>query len=266
MVAAWPIPGKCRVNGFWVEQSLVGKGEEDADTVPVWTSYMYGVNAYVVPVPDPDSATNPDTLWDQMIPKDTEVHDDILDIDTAYADTTPVFELGELDLTDYVEVTTAPVELFSRRKMLTFANSPLGQHVATDAFYRPTDHWKTHSKKGAWVKYPSYFLLGNSQPSYVHDKGYYPQLETKAEWAQIQYLEYTLEEAWKDIVGLVSSGTQETAVEAAMLLQNYMEAYYEEDSHSWGGNEACEFYLYTKTTLDVTVPGSLGTAQLGNSL
>lgn len=266
VIAAWPVPGNCRVNGFWLELSVMTTLAMD-----LTDNLMYGVTAYVVPVPDPDSAISPDTLWDRMIPKDTAVGSGVLDLDTSVADGTPEFELGELDMTDFIEVSTAPVELFTRRKLITFASAPIGFHLDpitpfTDMFYVPTDYIKTRVRKGALVKYPSYLLVGLSQPDYAATKTTYPALEDKGEWAMIQYFQESLREMWKHILGLVGSGTQEMAVEAATLIEEYFEHFHEETANRWGGLPQRGLSAVAKVTLDLTVPGEFGQMQVGGAL
>ena len=75
VIAAWPVPGGSRVNGFWLEHTVQSPLAMKIEEVP-----LYGVTGYVVPVPDPDEAVTPDVLWDRTIPKDTGAGSDVLDL------------------------------------------------------------------------------------------------------------------------------------------------------------------------------------------
>ena len=146
IIAAWPVPEKSRVNGMWLEVSAVSETER----VLLEAVFMLGLTCYIVPVPDPDTAITPDALWDAVIPKDTAVGSGVLDLDTSAVDTTPEFELGELDVTDFVDVGNSPVELFTRRELITFAKMPIGFHLDpltdfTERFWVPTYYDKIRS-------------------------------------------------------------------------------------------------------------------------
>lgn len=268
VIAAFPIPAGSIVNGFWLEHSLVNATVD----FPILSSPWYGVSAYVVPVDDPDdNAVVPETIWDEKVPKDTAVGSGVLDMDTATADTTTEFELGMLDVSDFVDITTAPIKLFERRKMITFASHPIGYHLDpvtpfTDQFWVPTDYYSTevHGKR-ARVNYPSYLIVGLSQPGYGSTTTAFPTLRTKPEWLQIQYLEETLMEMWKSVTGLVATGTQESAFEAALLMEEFFEHFQEEDAAAWGHANSI-WRSWSKFTLDLTLEGTFKKVQLGSAL
>ena len=224
-----------------------------------------------MPIPDPDTTVTPDTLWDEMIPKDTAVGSGVLDMDTQTADTTPEFELGELDVTDFAEVGMRPVEMFNRRKMVSFASAPIGFHLDpetpfTDMFYIPTDFYKARSRKGAFIQYPSYMMMAVSQPDYAATTNTWPALQSTAEWMQMRYISETLMDMWKSLTALVTSGTQESAFEAAVLIEQFFEHFHEAQGNAWGGASPGVWRTFNRVTVDITLEGTYKPVSIGSSL
>lgn len=263
---AWPIPGGSILKGFWLEHSVVTNR-----AFKLIEALYYGVSAYIVPIPDPDTTVTPDTLWDEMIPKDTWVGDGVLDLDTASADTTPEFELGELDVSDFIKITTSPVQVFSRREMVTFPKMPIGFHMdpedpGTQQLWQPTDYYKVRSNRSATVKHPSYLVVGMSQPDYAATSAAWPALQSLPEWMMMKYLSETMVEMWKAVTGSINTGTQEDAFEAALLIQQYMEHFHEAAGGAWGGSTQDGFRSFSKMTLDLRVTGTFGNVTMGSEL
>lgn len=265
IIAAWHIPAGSRINGLWLEHSI-----QAMTRTPLDVSLFYGVTGYVIPLSDPDSVITPDTLWDAKVQKDTPVGSGVLDMDTSASDTSPEFELGDIDVSDFLDIKTTARELFTRRHMITFPKAPLGFHLDpetpfTDMFYVPTDYYKTRVRKGAFVENHSFLLLGVSQPDYAGTLTTWPDFSSTAAWHQIQYLTETMRDMWKSVTAAIVSGTQEASFEAATLIAAFFEHFHEESGAAFGG---ASFTLrnYVKATLDLTVEGEYSDISMGSPL
>ena len=81
---------------------------------------MYACEGYILPVMDPDDNSSFDTLWDQLVPKDTDTQ--VINLDTEVTDTSPFYEPGEADWTALVDVGVKPERVYHRSRLLTMAN------------------------------------------------------------------------------------------------------------------------------------------------
>lgn len=267
IIGAFFLPPGCTWNGFWMEHSMMA-------TAPqlVQYAYMYGVDAYVIPIDDPDTNINLDILWDESVPKDTAVGSSVLDMDTAGSDTTPRFELGELNPSDLVGLSTVPAPIMTpRRQLITFPKMPVAFHLdpadpGTAPYYIPTDYYRTRSRQRHQTEVPAVVLIGVSSPDYANTQSFWTALQSTSEWLQLKYLGETQRDAWTYIAGLVSAGTQESASEAATLLETFMEKFYEENAGAFGGDSQLTWKSFAKITADISLTGYYEPIQLGGSL
>lgn len=267
IIGAFFVPPGCSWNGFWMEHSMHVE-------VPQKTgfAFMYGVDAYLIPIDDPDTDINLDTLWDESVPKDTAVGTSVLDMDTAGADATPRFELGEINPSDLIGLSTVPEELMSpRRQLVTFPKMPVGFHMDplspfTDRYFIPTDFYKTRSRTRKHTEVASVVLIAVSCPDYAGTDNYWTALQSTGEWLMLKYLGETLRDSWTYLSGLVSAGTQESASEASTLLERFMEKFYEQEGTAFGGASPPSWTSYAKITGDISLTGYYEPITLGGSL
>jgi len=267
IIGAFFVPPGCTWNGFWMEHSMHVNTPQDKSY-----AFLYGVDAYLIPINDPDTDINLDTLWDESVPKDTAVGSSVLDMDTASADPTPRFELGELNPSDLIGLSTVPEQLMSpRRQLITFAKMPLAFHMDpitpfTAQFYIPSDYYKTRSKTRRHTEVPAVVLIAASSPDYNATDSFWSNLQSTSEWLQLKYLGETQRDAWTYISGLVSAGTQESASEAATLLEGFMEKFYEQNAAAFGGPAQPTWRSFAKITADISLTGYYEPIQVGGSL
>ena len=81
---------------------------------------FYGFEMYLLPVLDPDAAANIDSLWDTLVPKQTDTQG--MDLDTGAADATPFYEPGEADWSTLLDVGLKPERLYRRERLLTMTD------------------------------------------------------------------------------------------------------------------------------------------------
>lgn len=223
---------------------------------------MYGMHAYVIPVPDPDASVTPDNLWDLLVPKDKVLSADMLDLDTTgTVDTDALTEPGLINVEGMLNVQQQPELVFSREKFISWADQKGGYDRTADNFM-PSDKIVAKIKKAISVEYPSYFLLAISSPLTTITKTTWDVMNTDAEWTQLQYMEYTLEDAWKNIVGLIETGAETPYVEAMTLIGQYLEVLHEETTAAWAPQT---WRAFGKASFDITVPGTMGQISLSGA-
>ncbi len=257
VVSDYPIPSGGKLNNIWIEQHVIGPDETDTADMQI-----YACTGYVLPVLDPDTPDSIDDLWDLQIPKDVEMGNDVIDIDTAGPDTSPDYEVGEIDFTEVFEFQSNISKIFNRVKRISVATNPMG-YVQKDAaadLFKPTDFWKSHIKKNVRVNQPSMALIGFSSPWLGDTTATVPNSPSEKDWFMLQYLEQTVENMLMYVGGITTaSGTQEPYFEASTLIADLLKRdYYEETGGSFN---PVTFSVFTFTTFDITVPGrmALGT-------
>ena len=252
VIAAYPLPAGTRVNNLWLNIHIVS-GQVSFNSVA-----FYAIHGYIVPVPDPDNNLSPDDLWDRMIPKDEPSGSDVLDLDSSTADTAPVFELGDMNLTKLMGMSMAPQKLFTRQTMLSGASGVVDQDRSAGNC-RFVDVVRAQVKSNYEVEIPSYLLIGFSSPDTLATSTGFPVINTDAEWSQLQYLEYTLEDTLKHLTGLTEAGAETPYEDAMTMLQQIMEVVFEESA---GRMAPVQYQVGATSSIDMSVQGSFEAMQV----
>lgn len=251
VIAGFPLPAGGRLNQVNLEFHIIH------GRTLISRALFYGITGFVVPVLDPDSAVTYDVLWDRLIPKDIGLASGVFDIDTTAIDASAEYEVGEVDWSQVFDLTSlAPVEIFRRRKMLTYATNPSGFDLTLED-YAPTDFFKTVINRRVSVKTPSIVMFGLSVPDVAEAAGggIWSTL-SENEWSQMQFLEMTLEESFKYLMGLIEAGAETPFIEAATLVEELLEGSIVEASAGRFTSTASN--CFTRATFNVSVPGQLG--------
>lgn len=253
VVAEYPIPAGGRLNNVHLECHVIAP-----ETVEFNQVVMYGISGFVVPVPDPDSAINIQTLWDNLIPKDVDESAGVFDLDTAATDTTPEFEMGEADWSGIFRQTGLnPIQIFKRRKMLSCMSNLISYQSVSAAvdLWTPGDLFTTDIKRNVSVAQPSMVMFGFSSPSLDRTNQTEPTAPTEIEWTLLQYLEVTLENAFMNLIGLVETGAETPFEESAEFIASLIEDdAFEQTAAAF---LPANFNVFTKATFDISVPGTL---------
>lgn len=185
---------------------------------------LYGVAGFILPVLDPDAAASIDTLWDTLVPKDTDVQ--AIDLDTAAADATPYFEPGEADWSDVLDVGLRPTKIFEREKLLTPASGAISMNrdPATPFAYEwiPGDQFQVNITKRYRVSQPSVVILAFSSPQLDDVASAVPVLPLENEWPRIKYAGQMLEQAMIDLFGLSEAAGEDPWQHATDTLQLHL--------------------------------------------
>lgn len=215
------------------------------------TGCAYGFHGYILPVLDPDSGQTPELIWDTLVPKEEALNSDSIDLDTADADTEPLFELGLPSAEALLDVSLSPVQIFAREEIITWADDKGGwEHTADD--WLPTTKFRIKLNKRYRVSVPSYLLMAISSPDMAATATAFPVINTDAEWLQLAYIGVALEDAFKDLIGLTETGAETPYSDALTLLGQYIEDFHEEDSGAWA---TATWKAWGKIIANVSLPG-----------
>lgn len=222
---------------------------------------IYAVEGWILPVLDVDAGLNFDTIWDALVPKDTDV--EAMDLDTAASDTTPFYEPGEIDWTAIFDVGLRPERVFSRKKIITPMNTMGFQRQDTETpfanGYVMGDRFNINIRKRLRVRQPSILVFGFAAPSL--DDTTNSETESlaalpEAAWGQVKYMGHVLERAMLHVLGITEAGAETPWEEATAILKQHLDPdVFEADATSWA---AAAWTIFGEATIDHSVKGRLG--------
>lgn len=263
VLAACQIPPLCTMKNVWLNWRIHAAAAIDVSFV-----YHYGLSGFIVPVLDPDSQPTPTLLWDNLVPKDVSVGAGAFDLDTAANDTTPEFEVGEMDLTALFGFNAGGVEQFFRyRRQMDFVNSNgLGFQAGTPDIYYPNDQRVTRIKKAYARSVPSMAMFGVSHPSLDNTAATFTGgLDSPAEheWAWLAYIEVVLERSWAQLQGIIETGAETPWEEAAVFLEGVLEPpAFEATADKFSAIQALQ--INGNATFQLSVPGRFQVGSLSS--
>lgn len=251
--ADMPIPSECTQNNVWGKVHIVENEEVTIDNV-----VLYGVDGFVLAVPDPDTLDSVDDLWDRLVDKDDDLGPNSLDLDETAADTDNLYEAGEPSVGAILDahIYKDDNHWFRRRGLMSFATSPTGFHWVTSevSTYQPRDFFKIRARKPIYTEYMSMSLLGLSMPNVVTFATVPNSPSSNSEWLRQKYIEVVLEQAWMSLLGVTEAGAETPWEDAASLVQKLVEpGVYEDTTGVFQSNLGLQ--LVAETTWDITVPG-----------
>ena len=145
---------------------------------------MWAIEGWIVPVLDPDATTSLNTLWDTLVPKDTDV--ETIDLDTSASDTTPFYEPGEPDFTQMIDVGLRPERIYHAHGMSTIGENALTvfQDNQTPFLVQwvPKMARKIRVRKNYAVSQPSMLLFAFANPSLDDTTNTAKNAPLEAEW------------------------------------------------------------------------------------
>lgn len=256
VINAIAIPGNSDLKHVWMDFSLVSDTPQD-----ILHACMYGVTAYIVALPDPDASVAPDTLWDLMIPKDDSILTaDSIDMDfVTTADDTAEIEPGDPSIEELFNVGARPERIFERTEMITFGKQSAGFIAGTPNTFMPRDAWKAEVKQSYHVQFPSLLMFGLSSPL-TTGTGSQPFVPaTNQQWLQLRYMADTAKDAWKFAVGLIETGAETPYLEAAALMSDFLERFFEQTTAAFN---PVGYRAFTDFRYDIDVEGELSVDQI----
>lgn len=258
VMVGWSLPSDTVLHDIRLKVQMVGL----TSRLLHGASHMFAVEGWILPVLDPDSGATYDTLWDQLVPKDTDVQ--TIDLDTEAADTTPFYEPGEADWSAVLDVGLRPQRLYHRHALITEA-SP-GQMVSYDTqtpfniVWSARQNFKIQVRKRLRVRQPSALVFAIASPALDDTTGVVAGMLEEAEWAQVKYSGNLLERALLHLFGVVEAGAETPWEEATALLQKHLDPdLYEETAGKFG----LETYdVYSEAMLDHSVVGEVAVGSI----
>lgn len=220
---------------------------------------MFSQSAYVVPVGDVvDTATSFDTLWDNRVPKAVGMGVGALDIDDDTLAAEPDFEFGSVDPNAIFNTQGGIVEIFSRRGLLTLANTP-GKNI-DDTDFIPTDFFKETFRKRVRVDSPSVVMLGVGQMDGVNTTAVAEQTVAASDWSLLRFVGEALDYAWIQLMGTVETGAETPFEDLATIIGNWIEPLIREETA--GSFLSPSMNVYAKATFEMVVPGDFDNQSL----
>ncbi len=223
-------------------------------------AFLYGTNAFLLPLPDPDTPITANVLWDRLVPKDVEEGPGAYDLDTTAADTTPEYELGEIDYTSLFGGGPFEIKGGKRRRMLTAASGAALYDGSTVDTISLLEKFTLRLKGTPRVYEPSCVAVGFSSPLLDDTTSTESTSPLEDQWINLQYAAWTLEQALVEALGQAEAGAESPWEDASAFLLNYAEPDVFEDNAARFTPQAWD--VYAKARFVVEVPGTPGTGVL----
>ena len=243
-----------------------------ADAVqPFKAVYHYGVKGLIMPVDDPDSLMTWEDVWDEQVSKDedyasaTAFGNVDLDTEVAAASGDIEYEPGFIDLEALMGTNPSMnMEMFKRRKHISFAASPIGWDPASGGTYVPVDTFKTQLRRGPRVDQMSVAVLGFSSPAMdiKNTVAATETMPTEKEWLIFQFIDTFLEDMFKYLIGATPGSTTDPGQDAQSAITDLIEAATWEPDDNLTASIAWQIYSWI--TWDVTFPGMKGIGTVGS--
>lgn len=252
VIASLALPSGSRLNDVSVDIRA-----HQVTAISLNSVTMCAIEAWIIPILDPDAATSVQTLWDTLVPKDTDA--DVVDLDTGAADATPFFEPGEPDFSDMLEVGLRPERIYHANRLLSVVNDNFlvfqDNQTPFDVLWLPGTSFRIRIRKNFAVRQPSMLLVAFANPSLDDTTVTVQASPAEAEWGQLKYIGHVLERAMLHVFGLFEAGAETPWEEATALLKKHLEPDVFEDS---GGIFASASWRVTaKAMFDHSVEGRL---------
>lgn len=221
----------------------------------------YACEAWILPLLDPDAATNFNSLWDTLVPKDTDV--ETLDIDIEAVDATPFYEPGEIDLSQLFDVGLRPERVYQRiRCPMTATNGAAAIFQDNQSPFAgrwiPGETFRIQLKKRYRVRQPSVLVVGFASPSFDDTITGVESAMTEKEIIQTKYFREVMKRAMLHQIGLTEAGAETPWEEATALIKTHLEPdVREQDANRFAGGQ---WEVATRMIVDHSVVGELAQA------
>ncbi len=206
-------------------QFMCGTQGTGANMFDIVDTGAIAFEAYILPVLDPDAATAVNTVWDNLVAKDTDT--DVLDLDTGAADATAFWEPGEMAMDRISDVGLRPRQLMHHHRLLTAGNRQVvwaGQDNQTAFLVEMVlgGQYNVSMRPRARVSQPSVLAVAVGVPLLDDTLATAPTSLAEAEWSQVQYMKHTLERAILHQLGVFETGAETPWEEASALLRKHL--------------------------------------------
>lgn len=215
------------------------------------------IEGWILPIHDPDAATSFNTLWDTLVPKDTDT--EVIDIDTEASDTAPFYEPGEPDWTQMFDVGLRPRKVYGFYDLMTPADGAItvfqDQETPFGIEWIPGRRKKIRVKKNMRVSQHSVLVFGFGQPAYDDTTTQFETALAEDEWNRAKYLKDVIHEAMRHLFGLTEAGAETPWEEATALLKKLLEPDVQEATAGYFASTT--FTVAGRLKVDMSVEGEL---------
>lgn len=229
-----------------------------ADELDPTVAVTYALEAWILPIDDPDATADFDDVWDTLVPKDSDVQ--TLDLDAQTADTSVFYEPGETDWQALFDVGLRPQRLWHFHRDLTINNTMGIVFVDANTPFEPKwqvgDMFRFHDPKRYRIRNPSVLLIGAGIPANDDTTQTVEAPLAENEWPRVKYLGDTIKMAMMDVLGLTESTAETPWEEATDLMQKHLDPdVMEQDGGFWS---SISMRFMGEMTVDHSVVGDLG--------
>jgi len=224
-------PGDGVLGGLWLpgnSRLRSGRGYALIEATTVSTAqqfHMAALEAWALPVHDPDDVGTMQTVWDQLVPKDQVAL--TLDLDTIAADSAPFFEPADVDWTLVIPMGLRPQRLFHWHGMFSLGQRSLmvNQDPESPFGIQFVPGGRVNFQFGpVAVEQPTLIVVAMASPDLAQTSSSNPiALYAEQEWGQIRYIDHVLERAMLDMLGVFEAGAETPWEEATILLKKHLQ-------------------------------------------
>lgn len=256
MMLGLSLPSDTVIHDIKLKADIIGQTEQLARA----TAVFYAVEGYLLPVLDPDTPVAFNTMWDQLVPKDTTPAVSSLDLDTSAADTSPFFEPGIPDMTGVYDVGLRPERVYHRHKTLTINDGALHIFQDTEApfavVWMAGDTLNIRLKKRLRIRQPMVLMFAIACPDTTQTTTVVESSYGEKDWAQVKFIKHVLERAILHEMGLVEAGAETPWTEATDIMRAHLEPNILEVTAGFYKTET--FEVQAEMLVDHSVVGELG--------
>lgn len=257
------LPSETVVHGITFMGGVVTPS--DAKELVPTAVHQYALEAWVLPIDDPDATADFDDVWDTLVPKDTAVQ--TLDLDAESPDTEPFYEPGKVDWQAVFNVGVRPKRLWHHKKILTINNTMGIRWVDSQTPFEPKwqagDEFSFRTRQSFMVEQPSVLLIGVGIPDGDQTTATVETPLAENEWPRVKYLGDTLLLALQEVLGLTEGGAETPWEEAADLLQRHLDPSVMEETAGFWSADSLKFYGDMVVDHSVTGTLNIGTVTTG---
>ncbi len=246
------LPSDTILNRIQAKIQLVGQSEQLAQN----KCCVYAVEGWVVPVNDPDTALQMEVLWDQQVPKDSDVQ--VLDLDTVASVTDEFFNPGEMDWQRLFDVGQRPKRLFHRHKMLTFQNAMYRFQDTETPFnnvWNAGDAFNIDIKRRMKISRPSAVIFAIASSEVDDTTATKESVLLENEWSRVKYMREAIRMGLMSAIGLTEAGAETPWVDSLNVIQKHVDPDVFEQVGATFVSEA--FEVYGEAIVDHSVVGDI---------
>ncbi len=215
------LPSDTVVHGVEVKSTFAGSVE----AATFASVFAVAFEMWILPILDPDAALPVDTIWDNLVPKDTVAT--TIDLDTAAIDVNNFFEPGEVDMSAIYDIGLRPQRVYHQHGYLTLANSALivwqdSQSPFLLKFW-PGGSLNFRLKRSFKVRQPSVLALAIASPAMGTKTSVAPSVLTEAQLPQVKYMRDVVQRGLMSSLGLVEAGAETPWEDAAALIKTHLD-------------------------------------------